>query len=63
MSTAMRYTVYCLDEFGEIVQSGAVTCASDIEAFELARTAVIRERQGLLSRAGMPDTVEAEDAA
>jgi hypothetical protein len=45
----MEYTVYQYDRRGKLIQSKAVTSASDIEAFETARNQVIRDREELLS--------------
>ena len=60
---SMYYTTHRLNNAGAIVESRVVTSADDVRAFELARAAVIHDRQQMLSEVCMPGTTRMEDAA
>ena len=59
----MCYTTHRLNKAGAIVESKVVNSADDVRAFQLARAAVIHDRQQMLSEVCMPETAQMEDAA
>jgi len=60
---SMCYTTHRLNKAGAIVESKVVTSADDARAFELARAAVIHDREQMLSEVCMPVSTRMEDAA